>query len=189
MKVPRLRFTVRRMMFMVAIVGLGSWAFARYRSPSPYNSGWWEAERELWRGDASIYCGGYRSHFSDFCNLDLETGLPYRDVYSCVVQAGDLERVKGHNDRIEQYIRWHGLPTNSLKPWEKQLFHLKHYFDVRTQNVKPIRLLTGGKAAVSPDGRKTFRLVDLPNDDGTPRGRPRVRSRREMLCSLTGGFS
>ena len=35
------------------IAGVASWAYARYQQY--YDSGWWEAERELWRGDATIY--------------------------------------------------------------------------------------------------------------------------------------
>ncbi len=67
---------------------------------------------------------------------------------------------KGHNDHIAQYIRWHGLPENTLKPWEKELFNLKRYFDERSRMSLPARLLPDGPAVVSPKGSSNVRLVE-----------------------------
>jgi hypothetical protein len=163
-----MRFTIRRMMIAVAIFGIGTWAFARYQGGwMSYAVGWWDAERELWRGEATIYAlGGLR--MGDLCNVDQDTGLPIDFVCGCVIGAGDVERVQGHNDHIEQYIRWHGPPKNTLKPWEQELFNLKRSFDERTRTEVPNRLIAGGPVIVSPDGRNSVRPVAGVKDDGSP---------------------
>lgn len=168
MRLPRLRFTIRRMMIAVAVLGVGTWAFARYDGGWMYYAvGWWDAERELWRGEATIYAlGGLR--FGDFCHIDRDTGLPIHFVCGCVIGAGDFARVQGHNDHIEQYIRWHGLPKNTLKPWEKELFNLKRSFDDQARTKPPKRLFAGGPAVVSPDGTNSVRPVPSVKDDLCP---------------------
>ena len=123
MRFPWLQFTIKRMMIAVALSGVASWAFGRYHGWTYYDSGWWEAERELWRGEATIYESGGLT-YGDICHVDRETGLPINVVSGCVVQAGEGPRIKGHNDHIAQFIRWHGLPRNTLKPWENELFNL-----------------------------------------------------------------
>jgi hypothetical protein len=155
------------MMIAVAVVGVSTWAFAEYqRNGTYYAAGWWDAECELWRGDATITWGGGLV-MGDICNIDLETGLPTRMRSGCVSRRGDSEWVKGHNDRIAQHIRWHGLPKNTLKPWEQDLFNLHRYFDDRSGTDVPSRLLAGGPAAVSPDGRNSVQLVAGVKDDGS----------------------
>ena len=116
------RFTVRRMMVAVAVLGVTSWAFARYQRWTVYDSGWWEAERDLWLGQAKLYgCAGLMR--GDMCSIDEETGLLV-DRPGCVSYPGYDQRMKGYNDRIAQYIQRHGLPGNTFKPWEKELFNL-----------------------------------------------------------------
>jgi hypothetical protein len=157
------------MMIAVAVAAIAIWAYSWYSPRWPYYvAGWWDAERELWRGEATIYgLGGVIG--GDICNVDEETGLPiHRVSMGCVICEGDRERVQGHNDRIEQSIRAHGLPANTLKPWEKELFHLKRYFDERSPTDGPKRLQAGGPAVVSPDGESSVRLIAGVKDDGSP---------------------
>jgi hypothetical protein len=172
MRVPPLWFTIRRMMIAIAVVGVGAAALVLYqRNTTYYASGWWEAGRELWRGEATIYDfdGGYTSTVGDFCCFDRDTGLPIHGVgWSYGMQRGGCERVHGHNDRIAQYIRWHGLPKNTLKPWEKELFNLANFFDDRSRSIVPRKLFAGGPAAVSPHGKTSVRLVADVHNDGTP---------------------
>jgi hypothetical protein len=172
MRVPPLWFTIRRMMIAIAVVGVGAAALVLYqRNTTYYASGWWEAGRELWRGEATIYDfdGGYTSTVGDFCCFDRDTGLPIHGVgWSYGMQRGGCERVHGHNDRIAQYIRWHGLPKNTLKPWQQELFDLYRYFDDRSRTDVPTRLLAGGPAVVSPDGRNSVRLVEGAKDAEIP---------------------
>jgi hypothetical protein len=155
MRLPWLRFTLRWTMIAVAVMGVASWAFARYQRWTHYDSGWWEAECELWRGEATIYgCGGLRR--GDICDIDQDTGLP-------VVWPGCVtERMKGHNDHVAQYIRWHGLPKNTLRPWKNELFNLARFFDETSQIDVPKHLEAGGPVLVSPDGRNGLRLVEGP---------------------------
>jgi hypothetical protein len=165
----RLRFTIRRMMFVVAVLGVASWTFARYpRNWTYYASGWWAAECELWRGEVTIYGTGGLV-VGDICNFDEETGLPVTTVGSgCRSSEGDFERVNGHNDHVAQYIRWHGLPKNTLKPWEHELFNLARFFDDRSRTDVPKPLVAGGPALVSPDGKNSVRPVAGVKDDGSP---------------------
>jgi len=165
-RLPRLRFTISWMMIAVAALGVASWAFARYQRWNDYDSGWWEAECELWRGEVTIYksegltpgdiCSKMRNHI---CRIDQDTGLPVERIGGCLSEVGDDERTKGHNDHVAQYIRWHGLPKNTLKPWISELFNLARFFDDRSRIDVPKRLVPGGPALVSPDGRNSVRLV------------------------------
>jgi hypothetical protein len=160
------------MMIAVAVLGVASWAVARYeRKWTYYASGWWEAERELWRGRATIYSGGGLALgdivFGTVCNIDRDTGLPFARVFGCVIEEGDFERVRGHNDHIAQYIRWHGLPRNTLKQWEEDLFDLKRWFAVQSRAVAPKRVLAGGPALVSTDARNSVRPLAGAKDDGS----------------------
>jgi len=156
-------------MIAVAVLGVGICAFARYqRNWTHYARGWWDAERELWRGEATIYLEVLGIPVGDPCYIDRDTGLPEHSLSCCVVRTGGSERVKGHNDHIAQYIRWNGLPENSLKPWEKELFDLKRYFGDRSRTEAPKRLLAGGPAVVSPGGRNSVRLVAGVKRDLSP---------------------
>jgi hypothetical protein len=138
-----------------------------------YADGWWEAEQEIRRGEATIYSiGGLRR--GDVCLVDRGTGLPIQFVTGCLVRPGDRERVKGHNDCIEQYISQYGLPKNTLKPWENELFNLKQCFEDRSCNDAPKRLHAGGPAAVSPDGRNSVRAIADVEHDGSPSDSLRV---------------
>ena len=156
------------MMFAVAVVSVGAWVFAEHqRNGTYYAAGWCEAELELWRGEATVY--GYGGLvMGETCNIDLDTGLPVRRRSGCRIRTGDSERVEGHNDHIAQYIRWHGLPQNTLRPWVLELFNLYRYFEVRSRTEVPMRLLVDGPAVVSPDTRNSVRLVSGVKDDGRP---------------------
>jgi hypothetical protein len=78
--------------------------------------------------------------------------------------------VQGHNDRVAQYIRWHGLPRNTLKPWEKELFNPRGFFNEQSRIDAPKRLLASGPPVVSPDARNSVRPVARANDQGIPDG-------------------
>jgi hypothetical protein len=116
-----MRLTIRRMMIGVAALTIAVWAYTRYSwGWSDYAAGWWDAEQEIWRGEATIYSLGGLI-MGDLCLVDRDTGLPIRLITGCVIWPGAVERAKGHNDRIKQYIRWHGLPDNTLKQWVDEL--------------------------------------------------------------------
>ena len=68
-------------------------------------------------------------------------------------------RVEGHNARVVKHVRGHGPPKNSFKPWEKELFALKDYFEDRCRTERPIRLTAGSQAVASPDGEYAIKLV------------------------------
>lgn len=149
-------------------MALAIWAYSWYSWRwTYYAAGWWEAECELWRGDATIYalCG---LRMGDICNIDSDTGLPIHFVCGCVIGKGDMEHMRGHNDRIKQYIRSHGLPRNTLTAWKKELFSLKSYFDSEAWTHRSERLLAGGPAITSPDGRSSIRPIAALKDDGSP---------------------
>jgi hypothetical protein len=171
----RQRLIIRRMTLALAIVGVGAWAFAAYMQDATYYaSGWWAAECELWRGEATIYTGLLGFGLGDNCYIDRDTGLPIFGLACCTPRPGDGERVTGHNDHIAQYIRWHGLPKNTFKPWERELFDLYHFCDERSRVALPTKLLAGGPAVVSPDGRSSLRLVVDAKCAGIPEKHRRV---------------
>jgi hypothetical protein len=160
MRLPRIRFTLRSMMVAVMLLGLVSWASARYQCWSYFDTGWWEAEREIWRGDVTIYRELKLVCFPDhILEIDRDTGLLVTWIRGTAGQVQEAERITGHNDHVAEYIRSNALPKNSLKPWEEELFNLARFFDDRSQHDAPTRLLAGGAAVVSPDGRNSVRLV------------------------------
>jgi hypothetical protein len=127
-----------------------------------------EAEAELESGEATIWT--YGLNMSPFIErLDRETGL-YYSSFGCVADAELVARVRGHNARVAEYVCDHGPPKNSLKPWEKELFGLKEYFESRCRTGAPTRLTVGGPAAVSPDTGYAVKLVKRP--DKTLEGKP-----------------
>lgn len=172
MQISRIRFSLKQMMIAVAIVGISSWAYGQYRRLGFYYiKGWWEAERELWRGDATVYTGGRIELFclDDLCAFDRDTGLVFRSVYLCKPSQDDFALIQGHNDHIAQYIRSNGLPKNSLKPWNAELVDLKQFFDRRSPIQSPKRLAAGGPWLVSPDRRNRVRLVAPAKDRASPK--------------------
>jgi hypothetical protein len=102
--------------------------------------------------------------------LDRETGLPQQPIAGCVVDNTIIGRAAGHNGRIKEFIAERGLPGNSFKRWEKELFDLKGYYGRRKKTERPIHLAFGGPVAKSPDGKYTLRLVTTPREQ--PKGEP-----------------
>ncbi len=121
-----------------------------------YKAGAAEADKDLEEGVAAFYIYGLRRS-PEF--LDRKTGLPCDVIAGCVVNDTLVGRAAGHNARINEYIVEQGLPSNSFKRWEKELFDLKGYFEKRAKTAKPHRLSLGGPAAISPDGESAIWLV------------------------------
>jgi hypothetical protein len=121
-----------------------------------YRAGISEANQELKDGKATLYFSGL-TRPSEF--LDSKTGLPLKRVAGCVPTSAEEGLEAGHNMRISEYIAENGLPENSFKRWEKDLFDLTHYYLARTKTGDPIRLQLDGPAATSPDGKFNLRLV------------------------------
>jgi hypothetical protein len=119
-----------------------------------YEQGQAEADRELEDQVATIYTYGLPEN--PFNHLDRETGLPYSG-FGCVVDDKILGRTEGHNDRIMESIKAHGLPKGSFKPWEKELFGLKDYVESRKKRDKPEIVTVNGPALKSPDGIYTIK--------------------------------
>jgi hypothetical protein len=136
------------------------------RQDPSYQQGVAEANAELERGAATLYTYGLRRELSLF---DRKTGLPLLAIAGCMVSEHTLCRAQGHNDTINRYIAQRGLPPNSFKPWEWELYHLKKYYALRMKTETPARLVLGGPAVKSPAGKFAVRLVDRPLEgtDGT----------------------
>jgi len=131
-----------------------------------YKLGVAEADKELKEGNAMIYAHGLLGE-PEF--LDRKTGLPYKMIAGCIVNLKILARAAGHNDRIKKYIGERGLPSNSFKRWEKELFDLKGYYETRTETERPHRPSPGGAGVKSSDGKYQIRLVKTQSrdDDGS----------------------
>ena len=133
-----------------------------------YAKGRAEADRELERGDATLYlCGLVRGDL----DFDHETGLPYKRIAGCIVDDAILGRHAGHNDRIMQSIKSRGLPLNSYKPWERELSDLKGYFAARSQAGATRRLVAYGPGVWTQDGRYAIRLRERPKERVSSRAR------------------
>jgi hypothetical protein len=130
---------------------------ADHRLAIAYNRGAAEADAEIRRGEASIYTWGTTDQPLEF--LDRGTGLPIKVIAGCVISEENIERAKGHDDRIRRYVAEKGPPDNSFKRWEKDLFDLKRYYEVRMETETPLRLILGRPAVKSSDGKYAVRLV------------------------------
>ena len=164
-----------------------------------YKQGRAEADRELKDQTATIYSYGLPE--SLFESLDRDTGLRWRQ-FGCVVNDTILGRVNGHNDRIMESIKAHGVPKNSFKPWEKELFGLEDYFKSRRKHEKAETLTADGPALKSPDGTCTIKLIaksvtsdgkevkrlslELSGDGRKPRGSLVVRQCRRQDGTVLG---
>jgi hypothetical protein len=113
---------------------------------------------ELEQGRATLYVYGLRRGGD---NLDRETGLPYEPIAGCVVDDTILGRANGHNARIKESIAAHGLPANSFKRWEKDLFDLKGYVETHLKAGPAVPLKVDGPAAKSPDGKHSIRVAKV----------------------------
>src|SRR5579864_3437271 len=74
-----------------------------------------EADRELKEGRASIYIYGLLRRSLLAPQLDEETRLPLERIAGCDWNAEIADRADGHNDRIKEYIKKHGLPACTSK--------------------------------------------------------------------------
>ena len=131
-----------------------------------YKQGIAEAEKELKEGHPTLYMSGLQMSFE---HLDKKTGLRMTPIAACVVDDRTDGREHGHNKRIMDHIKIHGLPASSFKKWERELFDLRAFFDDQTKTNKPVRLEVGGPKHVSPDGKFTVTPVQshIEKDDGT----------------------
>ena len=118
-----------------------------------------EADSQLKEGTARLYAFGAGMTLE---RVDRETGLPMEWIGGCAIGPALFGRIAGHNDRIQEHIKAHGLPANSFKGWDKELFDLKGYFARRRQSEEPHRLSPGSPALKSPDGGFTVRPVNSP---------------------------
>ena len=175
MRPARIRFSVRRMMLAVAVLGVATWVLSSYPTGwTHYVSGWCDAERALRRGKAVIYkLDGLFSVSSVIHCVDRDTGLPVQwfTVPSCgLAYNGECEWAKGYNDHVAQYVRWHGPPKNSFKPWENELFNLRRFFNDQSRTEAAKRLVAGKPGVVSPDGRYRVQPVAGLDERGVPNG-------------------
>jgi hypothetical protein len=131
-----------------------------------YRTGVSAADKELKEGLARLYTYGLRDEGVGL--LDRKTGLPLKVIAGCAVDREIEGRAAGHNARVREYIADRGLPSNSFKRWEKQLFDLKGYYEERARTEKPHRLTPGDLAAECPDGIHALRVekVQHREEDG-----------------------
>jgi hypothetical protein len=131
-----------------------------------YKQGVGEAEQELKEGHPTLYAFGLRMSVE---NVDRKTGLPFTFIAGCEVDDRILGREQGHDARIREHIKVHGLPASSFKKWEKELFDLKGFYNVQTKTAKSAPLAVGGPMHVSPDGKYTVAPIQMSfeKDDGT----------------------
>ncbi len=141
-----------------------------------YEKGRKEADAELAAGGATMYAFGLLHD-----SLDRETGLLYKAIAGCVVDDQIRGRASGHNDRIAESIKEDGLPRNSFKRWEKELYNLEGTFQARAVGGRPRELTAGGPAVESPNGKFTIRLRELPEAD-----RPRPEMRHALVVTEGG---
>ena len=92
--------------------------------------------------------------------IDRETGLYFEPIppvgdYDYIIHD---KRVQSHNETIKKYIKDNGIPKNSFKPWEKQLFNLRAFYEAQSQINQAIHLDLGGAEVVSPEGKYGLKL-------------------------------
>lgn len=124
-----------------------------------YQQGAREAKQELADGRATLYTCGLGDLFE---RLDRDTGLRYQAIAGCVVDDAVLGRSRGHNDTIRKFIATKGLPTNSFKRWEKDVFALREYFENAAKGAPQFPLAAGDFGHSSPNEEFSVRLVRRP---------------------------
>jgi len=129
-----------------------------------YEQGRREAEQETAENRATIYLTGYGALY---IGLDRATGLPCTAIAGCETDDAAAGRQEGHNERVGQFIKEHGLPSYSRKAWERELFDPKGYFDAKSEEQPPVRLTLNGPAVTSPDGKFALRLAGEPIEPGS----------------------
>src|SRR5262249_15348921 len=123
-----------------------------------YKRGVAEAEKELKEDRATIYEYGMRSTWLTE-HMNRRTGLPYKAIAGCEGDGESLAVAEAHNKPIDDYIAKQGLPANSFKPWDKDLFALRAFHESRSKTAPPQRPALNGPALRSPDGRHAVRLI------------------------------
>lgn len=116
-----------------------------------YARGWAEAEAKLQEGGRVDLIGGDAFSLSSEYT-DRETGLPL-SAAGCLIDDEWRGRIAGNNERIADWIKTRGLPANSVKPWERQVFDIAAYFAECERRGAVLRLTPEGSPYVSPDGR------------------------------------
>lgn len=131
-----------------------------------YRQGVEEAKKELESGVATFYTCGLQLGLE---HLDRETGIPIRPIAGCGVDDEILGRSFGHNKTLSDSMKLRGLPANSFKRWEKELFGLEAYFIARSKQQAPVRPKAGGPVLKSPDGKFTITPVrsEYKRQDGS----------------------
>ena len=126
-----------------------------------------DADQRLKTGKAAFYIYGLRES-GEF--LDWKTGIPFEAIADCEADNAIVGRADGNNARINEFIAVHGLPSNSFKRWEKDLFDLWGFYEKQSEKQRPFRLTLRGPAAKSADGKYTMRLAKYQHKllNGTP---------------------
>jgi hypothetical protein len=91
--------------------------------------------------------------------LDANTGLPGSPGYdapSSEMLAADM----AYDERVQQYIKVRGLPSNSRKQWLETISDPKRYFAQHLIGAVELRL---GVPVRSPDGSSTVEMVHENN--------------------------
>lgn len=94
-----------------------------------YDEGVSQAEDEFANHKATIYVQGTDAIGE---KLDEDTGLNSTWIAGCFQSDFILGRAEGHNERLEELIDLHGIPSYSRKKWEDVLFALSNYFSARS---------------------------------------------------------
>ena len=121
-----------------------------------YRAGREEAGVQLEEDGATLYTYGAGMTLE---RVDRETGLPMEWIGGCAIGPTLFGRIAGHNDRVKEHVKVHGLPAGSFKRWDRELFDLKGYFAHQIESEEPHRLAAGGPPLKSPDGEFTIRPV------------------------------
>lgn len=111
-------------------------------------------------------------------NLDEATGLPVHWVWG-PQRSDQVQAVHGHNEGVWEWIKNHGLPWNSRKPWLKEITDPKRYVETESALQRTFLLTEESKVLISPDGKTEVRFTARPGQDAP------IRS---MLISSTKFF-
>ena len=105
MRVPRVRFTVRRLMLAIAVLA-GGLAVGAVLSQTPEDAGAAEARRDIAAGKLRLKTYGLTAPwFGNYTNLmKSRLGVETVSVAGCVVDDGLIRNVAGYNARMENEV-------------------------------------------------------------------------------------